>query len=71
MTDIHKFSGRGSDCVLTEFINQRILAELAIDVHDRLVDIGCGDGTLLRAALQAGVSSAIGLSGAEEEAERL
>lgn len=67
MRDIHEFSGRGSDHELTEFINHRILAELAIQPDDRLVDIGCGDGTLLRAAMQAGVSNPIGLGGTEEE----
>lgn len=68
MRDIHEFSGRGKDRILTEFINRRILAELGIKPHDRLVDIGCGDGTLLRSAMQTGVSHAVGLSGTEEEA---
>jgi len=68
--DIHKLSGR-SDHAQTEFISHRILTELGIGTHDRLVDIGCGDGTLLRAALRAGVSNPIGLSGTEEESERL
>jgi ubiquinone/menaquinone biosynthesis C-methylase UbiE len=71
MKDIHVFSGRGSNHILTEFINRKILTELVIEPHDRLVDIGCGDGTLLRAALQAGVSNPIGLSGTVEEASRL
>jgi ubiquinone/menaquinone biosynthesis C-methylase UbiE len=70
MRDIHEFSGR-SNHRLTEFINQRILSELRIEPHDRLVDIGCGDGTLLQSALLAGLSDAVGLSGTEEEAERL
>jgi ubiquinone/menaquinone biosynthesis C-methylase UbiE len=68
MPDIRECSGRGTDQALTEFISWRILAELAIAKHDRLVDIGCGDGTLLRFALQCGVRDAIGLNGTEEEA---
>src|SRR5271169_2962555 len=71
MRDIHELSGRGSSPVLTEFINRRILDEIAIKPADRLVDIGCGDGTLLRLALQDGVSSAIGFNGTEEEAARV
>lgn len=68
MRDIRKFSGRGSDQALIEFINQRILKELAVEPEDRLVDIGCGDGTLLRFAMLRGVSNVIGLSGSDEEA---
>ena len=71
MRDIHEFSGRGSNHILTEFINRRILTELGIKVNDRLVDIGCGDGTLLKSALLAGLSNPVGLSGTEEEAEGL
>ena len=71
MRDIHELSGRGSSPILTEFINRRILDEIAIKPDDRLVDIGCGDGTLLRLAVQAGVSSAVGFNGTEEEAARV
>ena len=61
MRDIHEFSGRGSDHELTEFINQRVLAELAVQPEDRLVDTGCGNETLLRLAVGAGVSNPTGL----------
>lgn len=71
MRDIHELSGRGSSPVLTEYINRRILDEIAVKPDDRLVDIGCGDGTLLRLALQDSVSSAIGFNGTEEEAARV
>jgi len=71
MRDIHELSGRGSSPVLTEFINRRILSEIAIKPVDRLVDIGCGDGTLLRLALHDGLISAIGFNGTEEEAARV
>jgi ubiquinone/menaquinone biosynthesis C-methylase UbiE len=70
MTDIEGFSGR-SNHALTEFISRRILTELSIVPDDRLVDIGCGDGTLLRSAVQSGVRNPVGLSGTEEEAMRL
>ena len=71
MKDVRKLSGRGTDDTLTTFINRRILQELPIKPQDRLVDIGCGDGTLLRAALQVGAGEVIGLTGTEEEAEAL
>jgi len=69
--DIREFSGRGTDQGLTEFINDRILRELALEPGDRLVDIGCGDGTLARLATRRGVSNVVGLSGSEEEAASL
>jgi ubiquinone/menaquinone biosynthesis C-methylase UbiE len=69
--DIHNFAGRGSDRALTEFINRKIFDELGIQSSDRLVDIGCGDGLLLRLAMQSGVKTAIGLSGTEKEAHGL
>jgi SAM-dependent methyltransferase len=71
MRDIRKFSGRHTDVELTEFINERILQGLAIEPGDRLVDIGCGDGTLLRLAMRRGLSNVVGLSGSEEEAALL
>lgn len=41
----------------------------AVDLHpgDDLVDIGCGDGTMLRIAGGAGAKSAVGLLATEEE----
>jgi ubiquinone/menaquinone biosynthesis C-methylase UbiE len=70
MIDIDGFSGR-SNRALTEFINHRILTGVLIEPQDRLVDIGCGDGTLLRSAVQLGVHNPVGLSGTHEEARRL
>ena len=48
MMDIKEFSGRGTNDTLTEFINRNILEELTLLPNDRLVDIGCGDGMLVR-----------------------
>jgi ubiquinone/menaquinone biosynthesis C-methylase UbiE len=52
---------------VTQLVHQQI-AE-AVDLHsgDDLVDIGCGDGTMLRIADAAGASTAIGLLATDEE----
>lgn len=71
MKDLRILSGRGPDSVVTAFVNRRILVELAVQPEDRLVDIGCGDGTLIRMALEAGVQQALGFSGGESEARVL
>jgi SAM-dependent methyltransferase len=69
--DVRRFSGRGADEAATAFISRRILKELSVQPGDRLVDIGCGDGMLLRFALDQGAGRAIGVSGSEEEARCL
>src|SRR5947209_14550853 len=54
---------------VTQRILARILREIELGPSDHLVDIGCGDGTLLRFAQDAGVSNVIGLLATEEEAQ--
>lgn len=53
---------------LTRRVQERIVREVALTIGDDLVDIGCGDGTLLLLAKNAGVHSAIGFHATEEEA---
>ncbi len=62
--------GRGQERV-TRLVCERIAREVELCGNDDLVDIGCGDGTLLRLAARAGVHSALGLQATEEEAALL
>jgi ubiquinone/menaquinone biosynthesis C-methylase UbiE len=71
VSDVHVFAGRGPYRELTRFINEQIFSELALRPSDRLVDIGCGDGTLLKLALQSGVTTGIGLNSTKEEVSGL
>jgi ubiquinone/menaquinone biosynthesis C-methylase UbiE len=58
--------GAGKEPITTE-IQRKTLEVVGLVADDELVDIGCGDGTLLRMAKDAGVRSAIGLLATEEE----
>ena len=58
--------GAGKESITCE-IQRKILEEVDLAADDDLVDIGCGDGTLLRMAKAVGVRSAIGLLATEEE----
>jgi len=53
---------------ITRRIQERILQEIELCPADDIVDIGCGDGTLLQMAQARGLRSAIGLLATEEEA---
>jgi len=66
--DPHDLALRGRDKKeITQRVHQRIVEAVGLHLDDDLVDIGCGDGTLLRMAEDAGVKSAIGLLATEEE----
>jgi len=58
--------GRGQQDI-TRAIHERIAAAVELGPGDDLVDIGCGDGTLLRMAERAGCHSATGLLATDEE----
>ena len=68
--DIHRMAGRDDTNALTEFVNSRILEGMKFGLGDVLVDIGCGDGCLLRMAAGK-VSRRIGVIPTREEKERL
>jgi ubiquinone/menaquinone biosynthesis C-methylase UbiE len=66
--DPHDLALRGRDKKeVTLRVHEQIVEAVALHPQDDLVDIGCGDGTLLRMAQRAGVRSAIGLLATEDE----
>jgi ubiquinone/menaquinone biosynthesis C-methylase UbiE len=58
--------GRNKQAV-TKLIHDRIVEAVGLQAGDDLVDIGCGDGTLLAMAERLGTNNAIGLLATEEE----
>jgi ubiquinone/menaquinone biosynthesis C-methylase UbiE len=66
--DPHDLALRGRDKKeTTRRVHERIVEAVSLHAEDDLVDIGCGDGTLLRMAQCAGVRSATGLLATEDE----
>jgi hypothetical protein len=60
--DPHDLSLRGPDRKdVTRRIHEEIAEVTGIGVGDDLIDIGCGDGTMLRIAERTGVRTAVGL----------
>ena len=74
-TDINELSGRTGRPDLTWFVSDQIAAKLALKVDDVLVDIGCGDGSLLKAAAAKGIDPLrgrlVGILPTEDEVDRL
>ena len=65
---LHDLAMRGAGKEeITAAIHQRIVNDVGLGPGDDLVDIGCGDGTLLRMALTIGVRSALGFLATPEE----
>jgi ubiquinone/menaquinone biosynthesis C-methylase UbiE len=68
--DLHDLALRGRDKQdVTRLIHTHIVEAVGLGAGDDLVDIGCGDGILLRMARQMGVLSALGLLATEEEVD--
>jgi Methyltransferase domain len=68
--DIRELAARPQKEAVTEFVSRQILEALRPGEDDVLVDIGCGDATLLRMA-NGCVSKCIGVTGTVEEKMRL
>lgn len=66
--DLHDLALRGrKNKKVTDAIHERIVAAVGLQPDDNLVDIGCGDGTLLRMASKIGCQNATGLLATQEE----
>jgi ubiquinone/menaquinone biosynthesis C-methylase UbiE len=64
----HDLALRGRNLqALTRLIHERIVEAVGLAAGDDLVDIGCGDGTLLAMAERLGTHTALGLLATEEE----
>ena len=69
--NIHTMAGHGEDGLPNiQFVSARILSWLQPDTTDVVVDIGCGDGYLLRQAARSG-DTCIGVVPTKEELARL
>ena len=66
--DPHDLALRGrKNEEVTKLLHQQIAEAVGLHPGDELVDIGCGDGTMLRIAESVGTKTAIGLLATEEE----
>src|SRR5580658_4729917 len=68
--ELHELAARPNKQVLTEFVNRQIIEALDLAPSDVLVDIGCGDASLLR-MIQGCVSRKVGVVATLEEKLRL
>lgn len=68
--DIHELAARPNKKPLTEFVNRRILNALELAPDDVLVDVGCGDASLLRMA-EGLAAKNVGVVATVEEKRRL
>ena len=69
LRDPHDLALRGRDKhTMTRAVHEEIARVVELGPGDDLVDIGCGDGTLLQMARTLGVNHAIGTHATEEEA---
>lgn len=68
--DLHQLSGRAEHRTLTGFVNEQIVAALDLDPDCSVIDVGCGDGTLL-AGMQGKIRDALGIVPSAEELARL
>jgi SAM-dependent methyltransferase len=68
-SELHTLAARDGRENVTDFVNGRILERIDPQPTEILVDVGCGDGCLLRKA--AHVATRIGTVGTKDERERL
>ena len=71
--DINDMSGRDGHPEITNYVNNKLADELAFGSGDSILDVGCGEGSLLRIALQRGVppDQIAGVLPSDEEVNRV
>lgn len=70
--DLHDLALRGRDQKeTTRVVHEHLVEAVELSANDELVDVGCGDGTLLRLAQDRGVRKAIGILPTDEEVSLL
>jgi len=71
-SDVNELTGRTGRPDLTDFVTSNIVATLAFKPGEVLVDIGCGDGSVLRKASQGcEQGSFVGILPTSQEVERV
>ena len=71
-SDINEITGRTGRRDLTDFVTSNIVAKLDISPAATLVDIGCGDGSVLKkASLESKTGIFIGIVATNEERKRV
>ena len=68
--DINELSGRTHRSDITQFVNSEIASKMEIESGDIVVDIGCGDGTLMQLLEMKGASG-FGILPTSDEVERV
>jgi ubiquinone/menaquinone biosynthesis C-methylase UbiE len=66
--DFHELAGRRKQ--RTDFMNAMIIKKMQFNSDDNVLDIGCGDASLLT-AIRTNIASGVGTCATEEEAMRL
>jgi SAM-dependent methyltransferase len=69
-SDTNELSGRSGRPDLTHFVSQQILNKMNIGNSDVVIDIGCGDGTLLKQAARL-MRYGVGVLPTDEEVDRV
>lgn len=69
--DPHEMAGRGRHRAFTDLVNRTIREKVGPWAGKRVLDVGCGDGSLLAALHAEGIAAGVGVSPTREEVERL
>jgi ubiquinone/menaquinone biosynthesis C-methylase UbiE len=70
LKDIHNLSGRAENKNITNYINRKIIDKMGFQPEDVVVDVGCGDGSLL-SEVSSIIAKGIGVTPTVEETAKL